>query len=70
MAAAGTTAPHRVARALRDARQICSEVIVFVATDEAARAVAATGQTAPVAESLTTLLPRIEAILEQTEAVA
>jgi hypothetical protein len=55
---------------LRDARQICSEVIVFVATDEAARAVAATGQTAPVAESLTTLLPRIEAILEQTEAVA
>jgi predicted PurR-regulated permease PerM len=70
MAAAGETAKHRVVRALRDARQICPEIILYVATDEGARAIAASGQTEPVAESLTTLLPRIETILEQAEPVA
>ncbi|MBR0655951.1 AI-2E family transporter [Plastoroseomonas arctica] len=70
LAAAGATPAHRVVRALRDARRISSEVLVFITTDEAARAIAATGQATNSSESLTTLMPRIDALLDQTEVAA
>ena len=70
IAAAGATPQHRVARALRDARRVSAELIVFVATDAAAQALAASGHGAPTTETLSALLPLVEAALDATDAVA
>ncbi|MES2713737.1 MAG: AI-2E family transporter [Pseudomonadota bacterium] len=70
LAAAGATPRHRVVRALRDARRSSAEVIVFIATDAAAQAFADFGQGAVSTETLATLLPRIEAVLEQADMAA
>ena len=70
LAAAGVTPPHRVVRALRDARRISAATVVFIASDAAAQSFAASGQGAPPTETLATLLPRIEAALEENEAAA
>lgn len=70
LAAAGATPRHRVARALRDARRVASEVIVFVATDAAGQALADSDHGAPATDTLADLLPRVEAALEATEPVA